>query len=241
MVVTSRCARAVSRVVVVALLAATASCTLSSTSTGAKTGLDAQAVARVRRMGVQVVVKNPFSVLVARNEGDNVGFLALAPAGLAGALIGAAIEHGARVAADAHAATALRPRLGDLDCETYLRANLVRALQASHRFDDVAVLGGTEQPGDVDAILRLEVQNWGVRAGARAEAGTPARVGMEARVTLTPPSAASVMMWERNDYFSGGAVHPLDDFEVGTLLRTDVEATLGGYADRIALEVRLAG
>lgn len=174
-----------------------------------------------------------FSVFLAQQAPQNTGVLA-------GGLVGGWIEKGTQMSADADTAKKLRPRLQDLNLQKTTTDRLREQLLSSGRFRSVVDLSANSAPpAPVDAILALRVNHWGLRTGMGSNYIRRAQAALDARVVLSVAKGAAI--WDRTDYFPGGPVYNVDDFNKRDgLLRKELEDTFRRYADRLANEIRFA-
>lgn len=205
----------------------------TTTTTGVKTQMNADALSRIDSIGVQVTVAEDFSVFLAQQAPQNTGFLA-------GGIVGAWIEKGTQVSADSNVAKKLRPQLEGINYQRMLSDRLMQNLQTSGRFRSVIAVSTNLSPAPpVDAILALRINHWGLRTGMGTNYIRRAQPALDARVILSQAKGSPI--WERTDYFPGGAVYDVDNFSTQEgLLRKELDETFRRYADRLANEIRFA-
>jgi hypothetical protein len=131
--------------------------------------------------------------------------------------------------------------LESISCQEILSQRLLEKLQTSGRFRSVVkVSAGANATAPVDGVLALRIEHWGLRTGMATNNIHLAQVALDARVILSQ-GKGTTPIWERTDYFTGGAVHEVDDFgQKEGLLRKELEETFRRYADRLANEIRFA-
>jgi len=207
-------------------------CGCVTTTTGEKTKPDRMAIAQLRTVSVQVEVQRDFTVVLARDELNDVGYLT-------GGIFGMLAQESAQINADAKTAERMRPRLEGFDSQTVLRERLVAGLQNTGCFSSVTDASATPAPTvEPDAVLVLRVKCWGLRTGMGKDATKRAQAVIDVDVFLRPREGGK-HLWARADYFAGGAARPVDDFsKTEGLLKKEIGEAFSRYADRIVNEIR---
>lgn len=212
----------------------------------------ASEIAKVRKVGLHVVVEQPFEV-VWRQAGD-ADTTTMVAAGVAGGLIGGVVAGFADTAirdqADRRHARAMEAQLGGLKLREELAAALAREIEAGQLGITTEWLNSTnraqiEKQG-CDAALYVNVLRWGVEPceipAVSDETATNqlAQAKMDMRLSLIE-RRSNRRFWERLEYHVSGDCRPLDDFkDEDGLLRTRFEQGVARVAAAIVDEIRQA-
>jgi len=209
----------------VALLIGLVLAACTTTTTGTRTSGSPAHIAGLKRVAAVVHGPPELSVQRDRQRMTTTG-------ALAGGVLGAAIESGARTSSDQSFARTMTPALGGFNGVAALRERLLAALRATPAFantqgtriTDVA----TMRLGGFDALLDVEVPEWGLRLCA-----TPSedlQVMYRARGRLLT-SATTPPLWERHEIFVDPDCRPPEVWrnEAGVL-----RSTLTRAADQFA-------
>lgn len=209
-------------------------------------------IAKVGKVGLHVVVEQPFQVTWIQAKGPNT--TTLTTAAVAGGLIGGVVAGFADTAirdqADRRHARPMEAQLAGLNLREELAAALAREIEAGQLGITTEWLTSTnraqiEKQG-CDAALYVNVLRWGVEPcedpAASDETATNqlAQAKMDMRLSLIE-RRSNRRLWERLEYHVAGDCRPLDDFKnEDGMLRARFEQGVARVAAVIVDEIRQA-
>lgn len=209
-------------------------------------------IAKVRKVGLHVVVERPFEVIwIQTGDPDTTTMVA---AGVAGGLIGGVLAGFADTAirdqADRRHARPMEAQMAGLDLREELAVALAREIDAGQLGITTEWLSSTnraqiEKQG-CDAALYVNVLRWGVEPcenpAVPGETATNqlAQAKMDLRLSLIE-RRSNRRLWERLEYHVPGDCRPLDDFKnEDGMLRARFEQGVARVAAAIVDEIRQA-
>ena len=181
----------------------------------------------VQRIAVVVVEDGAFTVVQERAKATATGAILF---GVVGAAVASAANHGM----DRDETDKMRPALGDFSPTFSLRDAFVDALKSSGRIEvDVVDSERALQGKSPDAIIRLTINEWGVRLPSRAISDHLATFAeIQARMTRT---SNQEILWDEHEVSLGSGRHDLAAYRLDAgLLRTELTDMLQSAGFRLA-------
>ena len=206
----------------------------ASTGTGEKIAKQSGS-SSVRNLGVAVVVRKNLEVLNATEDSASLGaVLGHLISGVPGLLVGDEIQQGARRARDARTADPMRPHMTAADYRQRAEAKLAEVLRQSGKFQSVQIAGASSEPA-CDAVLTVEVEQWGVRPSPVATGkDKPMEVWHMVSYKLTRAGNKAVL-WHDRQLFLSGKERTLAEYQNSpATLVNDLQSSLDRYCGLIA-------
>jgi hypothetical protein len=184
-------------------------------------------LAGVQRIAVVVIEDGAFTVIKERAKATATGAVLFG-------LVGAAVASAANHSMDREEADKLRPGLSDFSPTPPLRDAFVGALKSGGRIDvevvdSERVLAGKSH----DAIIRLTVNDWGVRLPSRAISDQLAAFAeIQARMTR---AGSQEILWDEHEVSLGNGRHDPSAYQQDPgLLRRELTDMLESAGFRLA-------
>ena len=205
-----------------------------ASDTGTKAPMNGRALAQIDQLYIQVSVEKDFSVTLAREEVNWNDFFF-------GGLIGGPVLQADRQYEDAAQAKSFHDAVAKLDLQNFTQSTLIKLLQNSGRFKLVIAEAGQVNSNLLHrGILRVVIQNWGLRADSKENAHDQ-KVHVAFNLTSSLVDNEGKMIWEHKDYYTSG-MHRLvlDYISSPELLKNAIDETIARYCGRVANEIRYA-
>lgn len=229
-------------VLAVLMLAGTISACASAPSANVPSGQFQ--ISNLKSIAVVVTKNEEFSVRVASEKTNRTLPLAHAPS-IIGALglLAYGIESGIQSSKDAEVEEKLKPLVVNYDPGSTLSATIKRRLESSGFAVSVVTVdsqGNSVLPTgkNPDGILRVTLQEWGLRPCVEQDTEERVQVGAAADARFLSPDGEQVV-WERDGlYYLDVKCHTLAEFQSREhLLKSAILRTVMSFAERIANEV----
>lgn len=181
----------------------------------------------VQRVAVVVIEDGAFQVVKERAKATATGAVLF---GVVGAAVASASNHGM----DRDEADKIRPRLGDFSPTAPLRDSFVEALKSSGRLEvDVVDSERAREGRSHDAVIRLTINDWGIRLPSRAISDQLAAFAeIQARMTR---GSSQELLWDEHEVSLGNGRHDLAAYrQDGALLRSELTDMLQSAGFRLA-------
>jgi hypothetical protein len=203
-----------------------------ATSTGTKTHLNENSLAKIKSLGVCAKIGSPFSVRVARDRISNVS-------GAVGGVVGYSIDKSLRASRDEEQVEKLQPLLSQFNCQSTTQAKFLEAFRRTGIFAEVQAINDVSPAltgGDGQLVVTL--REWCLRpclSGGKEEAKVEVCLDANCRIL----SASGHVLWDRSVEFRGGKCHTLEDYGATPgLLMQEFTQSLELLSNRMANEVR---
>lgn len=184
-------------------------------TTGTKTNLTTDELARIRKAGVTVESHQPLSVRMARDKLTATGVAVGSIFGVVGAVVGAAVtaaEASSKSSKDAEHADVVG-RILEFDPTKEHAAAFRDALMEAHAFPVVEIVQAEDRQSlrtqGFDAVFKETIEEWGLRLCLGED---NVRVVFDVHMQLWSLQK-NTMLWERNDLFIDGPCRPLREFQ----------------------------
>ena len=210
-----------------AIITSVLACLTGCTSTGGKVAKTAGA-SNVRNLGVTVQVRKDLEVLNATEDSAFLGAFLLG-------VLGDEIQQGARRSRDNRTAEPMRRQMSPDTYRARAQAKLGEALRHSGKFESVQVAEASARTTGCDAVLTVDVEQWGVRPSPVAKGkNKPMEVGHMVSYKLVSQGTQAVL-WHRRELFLSGVERTLTEYQnnPATLVH-DLESSLDRYCGLIA-------
>jgi hypothetical protein len=188
------------------------SCASSPTRSQTQAAID-----KIQTVKYEVEQDDTFSVSRARNQ--------MSPVGMMFGLIGAGIEAASRSASDSSLADTFDPALKNFNAQEVFEAKLHEYLKQPKQFISVSKAGKDAPGPPPDGLLRVEIEEWGLRPCLASQSNETMQVFAKAEGTLTLFPDKSTL-WTRKESHTEQDCHALEKLRdepgllAGILLRT---------------------
>jgi hypothetical protein len=200
--------------------------------TGPRVSLSQKNLSQVKRLGVHSKGDPRFSVHLERDKMTNTGTAF-------GGLVGLAVESGVRSSIDRNLQEQIAPFATDFDAVRETRNRLVSLLTEARLFSEVQPLTAAEEgakpPGHLDAVLEVEITQWGLVPCSTTNPENKLQTGAQVRMRIL--TAGGEVIWDRSDLFLDGDCHTVEEFK-SRLLEKALSRQFDAICSRIVNEIR---
>lgn len=188
-------------------------------------------IGNVKRLAVVVPNDGSFTVLLDRATATT------APAVLFG-LIGAAVAAAHNTSLDNDKMTSLGPQLTDFSARAIFVESFSKTLKDSGRLSEWQMFDKAPEGNEVerfDAVLTMNIKNWGLRLPAREEEKLAGFIELETKMSRIKDGQ---MLWDEHDTFIGQRRHYFSEYkDDGNMFRSEIKETIQNAGLRMATRI----
>lgn len=188
-------------------------------------------VAAINTLAVTIPNEGSFTVYLDRTTATT------APAALFG-LIGAAVAAGHNSALDNSKANALAPYLSGFSAKAVLLKSFRNTLMETGRFNGAQIFDrplGENEGGKYDAILTLDIKEWGLRMPSQSEERLAGFIEVEAKMLRAKDGEK---VWEEHNTVLGQRRNYFSEYkDDAKMFQGEIEETIKSAGARAAMQI----